>query len=80
MAWRTNLLSKLLILFYSGYHGGRFDFDVSIFQRVVFREDGKFKEDEDSNLPVALRSTLLSNCLKLLAVSKCNRQQSKATM
>ena len=66
-------MSKLLILFYSGYHGGRFDFDVSIFQRgqmVVFREAGKVKVDEDSNIPVALISTLLSTCLKLLTVKQ----------
>ena len=73
MAWRTNLLSKLLILFYSDSHGGRFDFDVKIFQRgqiIVFREDRKVKEDEDSNIPVALISTLLSTCLKLLTVKQ----------
>ena len=50
-----------------------FDFDLSIFQRgqmVVFREAGKVKEDEDSNIPVALISTLLSTCLKLLTVKQ----------
>ena len=64
---KTNRLTKLLILLYS--YSGRLDFDVNIFQRgqmVVFREDRKVEEDQDSNRPVALRLTRL----KLLVVKQ----------